>query len=110
MTARVHVLKTWPEPFQAILDGRKRYEIRVDDRGFAVGDTLHLREWQPYETSNVITGDSPTDVYIAKCPPHFTGRELFVRVAYKTEAGEWGLTAGRPGKPGVCVMSIEVVP
>jgi len=33
----VHELKTWPEPFAGILAGRKRYEIRKNDRGYAVG-------------------------------------------------------------------------
>lgn len=36
---REHHLKTWPEPFQAALDGRKRFEFRRDDRGL-----LRLRD------------------------------------------------------------------
>ncbi len=44
----VHELKVWPEPFAEIVAGRKRAEIRaVKDRMFAVGDTLHLRCWDP---------------------------------------------------------------
>ena len=31
---KTHYLKTWPEPFAAILDGRKMFEVRVNDRGF----------------------------------------------------------------------------
>jgi len=45
---RVHELKCWPDPFQAILDGRKRFEFRRDDRGYAVGDILDLHEWDPH--------------------------------------------------------------
>ncbi len=39
-----HALKTEPEPFQAMADGLKRFEFRRNDRGFKVGDWLHLRE------------------------------------------------------------------
>jgi hypothetical protein len=46
--SRTHELKCWPEPFQAILDGRRRFEFRRDDRGYAVGDILDLREWDPH--------------------------------------------------------------
>ncbi len=43
----IHVLKCWPEPFEAVLSGRKKAEIRHDDRGFEVGDLLCLQEWDP---------------------------------------------------------------
>lgn len=39
-----HELKTDPQVFQALVEGKKTYELRKDDRGFAVGDTLTLRE------------------------------------------------------------------
>lgn len=43
----VHTLKTWPTAFQAIVEGRKRFEYRKNDRNFGVGDRLELREWDP---------------------------------------------------------------
>lgn len=43
----VHELKTWPEYFQQIRHGHKTFEVRRDDRGFEVGDTLLLREYNP---------------------------------------------------------------
>ena len=43
-----HELKCWPEPFQAVIDGRKRHEWRLDNRGYAVGDTLLLHEFDPH--------------------------------------------------------------
>jgi len=86
-TERIHRLKTWPEPFQAVFDGRKRYEIRRDDRGFMVGDILDLAEWDPASFTSLL-------------PVGFTGRSVRVRVAYLTPGGAWGLPAN------MCVMSI----
>lgn len=39
-----HELKTWESYFYALADCSKNFEIRRDDRGFRVGDTLWLRE------------------------------------------------------------------
>ena len=40
-----HKLKILPEYFIDIVDGRKTFEVRKNDRNFNVGDTLVLQEW-----------------------------------------------------------------
>jgi len=45
---KVHKLKTWPEYFNAILDGSKTFEYRINDREFKVDDILVLQEWEPH--------------------------------------------------------------
>lgn len=39
-----HHLKIMPEYLDAILDGSKTFEIRKNDRGYAVGDVLLLKD------------------------------------------------------------------
>lgn len=66
----IHDLKCWPEYFEAVLDGRKQFEIReCRDRCFTLGDTLLLREWNP-----------DTERY--------TGRRCERQVAYMTDFGQ----------------------
>ncbi|WP_295537900.1 ASCH/PUA domain-containing protein [uncultured Pseudacidovorax sp.] len=66
-----HTLKTDPEVFQAVFDGRKTFEIRLNDRGFKVGDWLRLRE----------TTHTGAEIR-AGAPLSFTGRELLRRVTH----------------------------
>jgi hypothetical protein len=112
-----HELKTWPEPFQAVLDGRKRYEIRrSDDRAFAVGDVLRLREYRPRPENYSCSAcgevmhryESYEEFQHAECgglvvetSDGFTGREIRAQVTYLTPGGAWGL----PSR--LCVMGIE---
>jgi len=41
---KTHELKTWTDYFQAIVDGRKNFEVRYNDRGFQAGDYVRLVE------------------------------------------------------------------
>ena len=92
----IHDLKCWHEPFEAIFDGRKTYEIRgVRDRDFHVGDRLRLREWVPRVALD------PTDFgFIDK--GSYTGRDLTVEVTYISAAGTWGLP------DDLCVLAIHL--
>jgi hypothetical protein len=87
---RAHELKCWPTAFEDVTQGRKHYEVRWDDRGFEVGDSLILREWSPYSSSLAVR---PFD--------GFTGREAWFEVVHKTEGGMWGLPEG------LCVLGIR---
>jgi hypothetical protein len=55
--------KTWPEYFEAIISGKKKFDFRVNDFEIAEGDTLVLQEYDP----------------VAK---QYTGREVEKKVTY----------------------------
>ena len=80
---RTHELKTDPEVFQAVLDGLKTYEIRKNDRGFAVGDSLLLRE----------TTHSGAAI-AAGVPLAYTGRQYATWVTHMLTGPVYGLEAG----------------
>lgn len=46
-----HVLKCVAPHFDDVANGQKNYEVRLDDRGFEVGDLLVLREYDWVEDS-----------------------------------------------------------
>lgn len=77
----VHELKTWPVPFDGLIEGRKTWELRTMDRNFKVGDYLRLREWDP-ETQD------------------YTGRHLWRRVTF--------ILSGPPLPEGLCGMTVEL--
>lgn len=97
MNERVHELKTWPRHFEAAARGEKPFEVRRNDRGFAVGDTLHLREWQPhyFEDGEWNHGG------------HYTGREFRARVTFVLEAPADGDIPYIGLEEGFCVMGIK---
>ena len=39
--------KAWPELFEAVLAGKKKFDLRVADFDVEEGDTLVLEEWDP---------------------------------------------------------------
>ena len=44
---KIHALKCWSEPFNEIMSGKKKFEYRLNDRYYEVGDILQLNEWIP---------------------------------------------------------------
>ena len=103
-----HELKTWPEFFQAMVDGRKQFELRRNDRDFQVGDELLLREWGPInysheENKSQTFGDGA-----------YTGREALVRVDYvmgseDTAFVSRGYENVPPLAPGYVIMGVSRV-
>jgi hypothetical protein len=67
-----HELKTWPESFHAIAEGRQLYSVRRFDREFAIGDQLLLREWEPRTGS-------------------YTGRAIHATIKHITPPGKFGM-------------------
>lgn len=42
-----HNLKLFTKYFQPVIDGKKRSEVRLNDRQYRIGDTVTLHEGQP---------------------------------------------------------------
>jgi ASC-1-like (ASCH) protein len=76
-----HELKCWPEYFQAIIDGHKTFEVRLNDRNYQIEDLLLLKEWNADQ---------------------YQGRMCLVRVIYILSGGQFGITEDH------VVMSIVV--
>lgn len=79
----IHDLKILPEYFEAVINNKKTFEIRKDDRNYKVGDCINLQEY------NKEIG--------------YTGESVVVRVLYKLNGGSYGL------EKGYCILSIEII-
>lgn len=81
----MHSLRIWPGPFRAVRFGKKRYELRRDDRNprFEVGDLVILREFDPVEDN-------------------YTGAAVTCRITYVSRGFD-GL------KPDYCVFGFELL-
>jgi hypothetical protein len=84
-----HDLKTWQPYFEEVWHGRKRFEVRKNDRDYKVGDYLDLMEYLPEESKQ-----SGNDVY--------GPRSVTCRIDYILEGGNFGI------EPGYIVMSITI--
>lgn len=63
-----HELKTWPKPFEATGNLLKSFELRKNDRGFEVNDTLVLHEFDPDTEQYTNRSLNRTVVYILRGP------------------------------------------
>lgn len=84
-----HILKCWPQYFDAVASGLKNFEVRRDDRGFQKGDTLVLQRTRPENLHSVDTD------YNAK-PKH----ELYFTINWILTGGQFGI------EPGYVVLAL----
>ena len=81
--------KSWPEMFEKVLDGTKKFDLRLADFECKAGDTLVLQEW-----------DSKSKKY--------TGRELRKKVTYVLKTKEVKLWPQKEIKKyGFQLLSLE---
>ena len=80
---KIHTLKIDGEFFEEVVQGRKTYELRKNDRNFKVGDGLLLRETR-FSAAMADAG----------YPVEYTGRELRVEVTQMLTGPRLGLEAG----------------
>lgn len=59
----IHALKTEKSFYEAVREGRKRFEVRFNDRGYKVGDHLALNEYDAEKNE-------------------YTGRTMLVKITY----------------------------
>jgi Domain of unknown function (DUF3850) len=86
-----HVLKCWPQFFDAISAEAKTHDLRrSDDRDFRVGDVMLLREFDPNKNT-------------------YTGRTLKVAITYITCADQACALSNRALHPDYCILSIKKV-
>ena len=82
--------KIWPEYFEAVQSGKKRFELRLGDFAVSEGDTLLLQEWNPKMKQ-------------------YTGREIERRVGYvmKFELDELFWPKEEIEKSGLQIIQLE---
>lgn len=82
MNITTHYLKIHPNYFGAVCSGRKKFEIRYNDRDFQTYDTLVLQEYDP-ETNS------------------YTGQEITKTITYILHGPTIGVESG------YCILSID---
>lgn len=85
-----HDLKTDPQQWEDIAAGRKTFEVRKDDRGYAVGDVLSLGKTR-FTAAEMAEGR----------PLEYTGQWLRVGVQHLLRGPAYGIP------DGYVVMSIR---
>lgn len=60
---KTHEVRSWPDYFSGLRDGGRNCDVRFDDRNYAVGDLLRIREYDDKKGT-------------------YTGREVTRRITY----------------------------
>ena len=85
-----HDVKCWPEFFCAIEDGTKPFDLRLNNRNYAIGDVCLFREYDPNKND-------------------YTGRSIRRLITYVMEGVGHGAIAPLQGlQRGYCILGLRV--
>jgi hypothetical protein len=85
-----HKLKCLDDFYQDVITGKKTFEVRKNDRDFAIGDTIDQQEITV--GPNQFTG---LDEF------SYTGETMKMEITYMLKGGRWGI------EEGYCVLGIK---
>jgi hypothetical protein len=87
-----HYVKSWPQFFSLMVEGVKKHDMRnMKDRNYKVGDTLVLKEYDPFK-----------GVY--------TGRAAFFKITYITSNATPCALSSAMLDHDACILSLERLP
>lgn len=81
---QTHELKTWTEYFDAVLAGKKTFEVRKNDRDFHEGDILLLNKWDNVKNE-------------------YAGSQTAFTITYVLKGGQFGI------EEGYCVLGLKPI-
>jgi hypothetical protein len=105
----IHDLKIWPEYFEAVRSGLKTFEIRKNDRGYQVGESLHLIEYDP--NTEEFTGRSVTRLitYIVEGPPFMAEGWAVLGMDDEEKSTYWCAAGYRAGFESGCDITTKKI-
>jgi ASC-1-like (ASCH) protein len=84
-----HKCKSWKPFFDAIKNGSKKHDLRINDRNFKIGDIITLQSYDPF-----------AGVY--------TGEELEVEITYITSTDTPCAFSSAVLDKKYCILSLEL--
>jgi len=82
--AKIHELKTDPQQWDAVAEGRKTFEIRFNDRNFEVGDQVLLKRTD--HTGEEMRAGKPL-IYSRRPPLHLIVTHILTGPVFGLQVG-----------------------
>lgn len=93
---REHSIKCWQPYFNEISEGRKNFEIRIDDRGYQKGDELLIREFDNSSSFNCYVAPDGSRTGIAA-----QAQTVRRKIDFVLTGGKFGI------EPGYVILSFK---
>lgn len=97
MKPQSHILKCEETYFLALLEGRKNFEVRRNDRGFQTGDAIVVERVRTMEGRTSFVNEGGVAVGLDRRRAH----KQYFTITYILQGGQFGI------EPAFCVMGLR---